>query len=131
MYASGEDNVCYFCECEIKFDELIEELVIALNVYRIRTTASCDGHFCDFDGDSRNYPWVALEDDDKNILRARELVSNYNATVSDCSNKEWLVETQKTLRGYRRFLVPNNKNRGSRELQENISVFAKYIISCC
>ncbi len=127
VYVKGEKNNCFFCERQIKFDDTIEDLVIALNNYKVRTVASCAGHLCGFDNGSRHYPWVLIEEESDSL--ARKVVDDYNKTINDCSDKQWRIEMQKTLHRWRIFIVPNNKNRGTKELQDNILLLVRYIIS--
>lgn len=126
VYVKGEINFCFFCDYQIKLDRTMEDLVIALNNYRINTVASCVGHLCSFDNGSRHYPWVLIEEE--SVALAEKVISDYNSTLND-SYKEWRVEVQKTLHGWKRFIVPNNKNRGTKELQKNILPLAIYIAS--
>ncbi len=128
VYIKGEGNFCFFCEHEIRFEENIEDLVITSNNYGLKTTASCAGHLSSFDSSTRNYPWITLKDKESIIL-ARKIVDEYNKTVRNDKNKEWRVETEKVLSGRVSFIVPNNKNRGTEELQKSILPFVKYIIS--
>ncbi len=119
------------CRCgyEVKLDEGVEDLVVALNEFGITTLSSCEGKEEGFESGNFEHPWIVIAKDKENMERAQELVEIYNKEVGEREEKEWIIEERQCHFSVEIFLFPKRKDNIFRkeELFKDVQRFARYI----
>ncbi len=120
FYEKGTKNVCSFCAKEFHIEEGVCDLVIALNNAGIVTIASCGGHKDGFDQGKRTYPCVVLSKKYESLM---EIIKDYKEKTGE----EFITSHQKTLSGWKNFLLPKETSRNLKENRRSALLLAKHI----
>ncbi len=127
IYIKGFQNKCTFCKKEIQIEKGVEELVIVLNNVDVITSSSCAGHYDGFDIGKRSYPCVVLSSDKKSYIKAMEIIGKYNKTRKKKDELCWTIRHERTLLGWKRFVLPEERDRSLGELHEEALLLAEYV----
>jgi hypothetical protein len=127
IYIRDSMSRCSFCCSEIKIEEGIVDLVMALNNYGIITISSCAGHRGDFEN-GRSYPCVVLLKDGRNYQKAEDLVENYNLFQKK-EDGFWATEMKKCTLGWEKFIFPKRVEKNLEKLHKEVLSFSRYIDS--
>ncbi len=128
FYRLGDkNNVCKQCKKIATVDSEMERLVFFLNAVGVKTVASCKGRVDGFDFSQRNYPWVALVDDEVIKKKAEEVVKKYNTYAK--KGEKWKLEHQQTISGWKAFIFPEDYT--DRKSHGSINLFACFIAEYC